>query len=282
MRDDRSAVPDHRLSSHGGETIRAAEGRLVGNGHPRPVTPPTVPSEAARYRETRITDGSSPFVCVWNHRVGPGPQRVVPDNHADFIVSSTGLAWLVGPATSADLPEFEPGTVLNGLRIHTACLRPVTGVGGVELRDRKVAVDDLLPARRARRLVELLRTADVRPSDLHALWPDVEVDARVREAVRLLSEGGPRGVDAVAGEVSLTPRHLRRLTERETGLSPKVIQQVGRLQRALRLMRADGPRALADVAASVGYADQSHLTHEVRRFTGRTPRSCLGPGAEER
>ncbi|GHC74562.1 hypothetical protein GCM10007079_08910 [Nocardiopsis terrae] len=63
--------------------------------------------------------------------------------------------------------------------------------------------------------------------------------------------------------------------ERETGLSPKTVQQVGRLQRALRLIRAGGSRTLADVAFSAGYADQAHLTHEARRFTGRTPRACL-------
>ncbi|RKS08118.1 helix-turn-helix protein [Nocardiopsis sp. Huas11] len=287
MHGGHGATPD-RSASHGDETSRSASARLVENGHPRGGA--NVPPEEGWYRETRIADTSSAFICVWTHRAGSAPARVIPDNHADFIVSSAGAAWLVGPATSVDLPEIEPGTVLRGLRIHTASLRAVTGVDGAELRDRALPVADLLPSRKARTLVDVLDPTDVAeamdaanptdvmvaaPPDLRALWPDAGADARVREAVRLLSGGGGGGIDAVARTVALTPRHLRRLVERETGLGPKTLQRVGRLQRALHVIREGGPLTLADVASSVGYADQAHFAHDVRRFTGRTPRAYL-------
>jgi AraC-like DNA-binding protein len=46
-----------------------------------------------------------------------------------------------------------------------------------------------------------------------------------------------------------------------------------RLQRFIRA--ADGGAALAAAGAGAGYADQAHLTREVRRFTGLTPAQLL-------
>jgi AraC-like DNA-binding protein len=46
-------------------------------------------------------------------------------------------------------------------------------------------------------------------------------------------------------------------------------QQVVRLQRFVQ--SADAGVPLAAAAAAAGYADQSHLTRDVRRFSGLTP-----------
>jgi methylphosphotriester-DNA--protein-cysteine methyltransferase len=55
----------------------------------------------------------------------------------------------------------------------------------------------------------------------------------------------------------------------DIGLPPKVYQQVVRLQRFVRAVDAGAQLAVA--AAATGYADQSHLTRDVRRFCGIAP-----------
>src|SRR5699024_12450899 len=64
-------------------------------------------------------------------------------------------------------------------------------------------------------------------------------------------------------------RALQRLTARRLGLTPSWLIRRRRLHEA-----ADGLRSgedLAELAARLGYADQSHFTHDVRSATGTTP-----------
>ncbi|WP_328397763.1 helix-turn-helix transcriptional regulator [Nocardia sp. NBC_00416] len=244
---------------HGSDDIdRTAEG-LVRNGH-----------DGSQYREVRFVGAGSGFVCVWAHHSGGGVARIIPDNHADFIVSSTGDQWLVGPATTVDLPELPPGTVLRGARIHTAALRAVTGAEGSDLRDAKVALDDLLPSRIARTLTDSLAEGRFGESLARTLWPRLRIDPRVSAAVAALA-GSPVGIETLADHLALTPRHLRRLVETEAGLRPKTVQLVGRLQRAIELMRAEPELPLSLVAASTGYTDQAHFGRDARRLADLTP-----------
>ncbi|WP_449064683.1 helix-turn-helix domain-containing protein [Planomonospora algeriensis] len=53
---------------------------------------------------------------------------------------------------------------------------------------------------------------------------------------------------------------------RAFGYGPKTLQRVVRFQRALRL--AGRGTGLAEVALASGYADQSHMSNEVRRLAG--------------
>jgi AraC-like DNA-binding protein len=65
---------------------------------------------------------------------------------------------------------------------------------------------------------------------------------------------------------------LRERTHREIGLSPKHILRVVRLHAALHAARKPGA-SWSDVASRSGYADQSHLTREMRDLLGETPSS---------
>lgn len=63
-------------------------------------------------------------------------------------------------------------------------------------------------------------------------------------------------------------RHASATFRRQVGLTPKTTASVLRFERAM----AHLPTAtVAEVAASRGYADQSHLAREVKRFAGETP-----------
>jgi transcriptional regulator GlxA family with amidase domain len=75
--------------------------------------------------------------------------------------------------------------------------------------------------------------------------------------------------------VALSERQLRRRFHDAVGYGPKTLGRVMRLQRFLRLARAQPDAGLAALAADAGYADQAHLSGDARALTGRTPSALL-------
>lgn len=77
-------------------------------------------------------------------------------------------------------------------------------------------------------------------------------------------------------ELPVSREHASREFHRHYGLTPRAYRAEWRMRRALQLLR-DG-KSPADVAAVAGYADQSHLTREVRSKTGSTPKTLRETG----
>lgn len=239
---------------------------------------------ASSYREWSPDGPPGVVACRWEQRIGPrGPghtQRVLPDACADVIVSGDGSAVVVGPTMRVGLPWLPPGAHLRGLRFRTEAVAAALGCPGSEARDLAVPLDALLPPGVARQVAE-------------AVWeerfPEAlgsgAVDRRVRWAVGRLVGSPETDVADVAFEIGVTGRHLRRLVRAHTGLGPASLQRVGRLQRFLRLADPAWPgTTLAVLAADAGYADQAHLSREVRDLAGTTPSALLrersgAPGA---
>ena len=68
----------------------------------------------------------------------------------------------------------------------------------------------------------------------------------------------------------LTPRSVQRHVSQVTGLTANQIRGIVRARTASeRLQRGE---SILDVAHDLGYADQAHLTRELHRMTGFTPR----------
>jgi len=81
----------------------------------------------------------------------------------------------------------------------------------------------------------------------------------------------PISLERLAAAVHLSPFHFHRQFKRSTGLTPgKYIHEV-RIKRAKRLL-SDSHLPLVEVAAQVGFADQSHFTAAFRQATSMTPR----------
>jgi transcriptional regulator GlxA family with amidase domain len=78
-------------------------------------------------------------------------------------------------------------------------------------------------------------------------------------------------VEDLARHAGLSLRQLQRRFQVATGVSPKVLCRLVRLQTVLGLARNPGT-TLGRVAAHAGYADQSHLTREFNLLAGLSPR----------
>lgn len=165
--------------------------------------------------------------------------------------------------------------------------RALLGVPAAELRSLAVDLADVFGPG-ADVLVERLRDAPTW-SERFALLDDlllrrvaragdVEVAPEVRAAWRLLiGSSGRARVGEVAADVGWSRRHLSERFRAETGLTPKEAARIARFAatRGALLARAVRPPSgvhsggtLAEVAARCGFADQAHLAHEWRAFSG--------------
>jgi len=221
-----------------------------------------------------------PGAVLWTRRTGPdgGRFRVLPDGCMDLLWMG-GVLAVAGPDTVAHVGESGAGDSITGLRFAPGTAASVLGVPAWELRDRRVALDGLWPDRVVRELTERLAAAADPAAELEAVavprLRGAEPD-RVRAGVL---DGLRRGVRvaALADELGLSERQLRRRCLELFGYGPKVLDRVLRLDRALAAARSGAP--FAQVAADAGYADQPHLAREVRALAGVPLGELLGVGS---
>ncbi len=76
-------------------------------------------------------------------------------------------------------------------------------------------------------------------------------------------------LESLATEVDLSAYTLLRLFKNELGISPYLLQTNLRINKAKKLLRSGIP--FADAAADCGFSDQSHMTHQFKRWIGVTP-----------
>ncbi len=92
-------------------------------------------------------------------------------------------------------------------------------------------------------------------------------------ALEFLADGNGGGrvrVGEVARAVGVHPIYLARAFRRHVGCTPGEYARRHRMDRATGLLRA-GRLGIAEIAASLGYGDQSHLSNEFRACLGCTP-----------
>jgi AraC-like DNA-binding protein len=229
------------------------------------------------YRELPPPRGlAGALTCLWVRVVPPAgapAARVLPDACVDLIWRSGHGAFVAGPDTGAKLSEAAPGSVSVGVRLAPGAGGPALGLPLDELRDRRVAIEELWP-RLAERLDPALspHAALERLGALGAcLVAARPPDAAVREAARRLDH--PRAsVKALAGDLGLSERQLRRRCQAAVGYGPKVLHRVRRFRRFVEAVDAGGSQPdLARIALEAGYADQAHLTRECTQLAGLAP-----------
>jgi transcriptional regulator GlxA family with amidase domain len=102
---------------------------------------------------------------------------------------------------------------------------------------------------------------------------DGQADPVVRSAIDWLAGNSRGSLNDLSKDIGWSSRELRRRFVASVGVGPKLVQRMLRVQHALRLThKTEGEVALSGLALECGFADQAHLTREVRRFAQLTPR----------
>ncbi|BEL05370.1 AraC family transcriptional regulator [Actinoplanes sichuanensis] len=98
--------------------------------------------------------------------------------------------------------------------------------------------------------------------------PSSGVDPRLVRALEILRDGDVR-IPEVARRVGISPQRLRALARQQVGMPLPRWRVWMRLARAAEAMPAGQSAAVAAVTA--GFADQAHLTRQIREMMGLTP-----------
>lgn len=220
--------------------------------------------------------------CAWTAHVPAGGsghvQPVLPDGCMDLVWNPVGHpeVLVAGPDTVVHPVRREPGFTSAGLRFAPGRLPALLGVPASELRDLRVPLAELHPALGRRATARLEHGAD--PSVVLAAvataLPGQPVDAALR-AVALLLDAGTSVADT-AERLGWTARTLHRRCLSAFGYGPVVLRRVLRFRRAAGLLYDGVP--IAETATLAGYADQPHLSREIRALAGVAP-AQLASGA---
>jgi AraC-like DNA-binding protein len=214
------------------------------------------------YREHRSPEFADVVDCVWSS-TRAGTQRVVPDACMDIIWDGDRL-FVAGPDTTAFLSPASSGQKV-GVRFRPGIAPAFVGVPAHALKDTRVDLADLWPGDKVEQLVEDLSTGQPGKALLHAVH-DAEPDPFARTVEQLARRSGD--VRAMADELGFSERHLHRRCLAIFGYGPKVLHRVLRFDQAMDLVYAG--TAFAEAANQTGYADQAHLSREVKTLAGAT------------
>ena len=223
------------------------------------------------------------LACLWTHALPESSTtalQVIPDGCVDIIWTGDSLR-VAGPDTGPILESIPPGTAIVGMRFRPGAAPPWLGVPASEIVNGRPPLQHFWGAD-ARRLADRLSgarnavdSAAIMLSALRTRRPRSDLidpaAPAILAAMRCDGEA-PMRIPALADSLDLSERTLRRRCESAFGYGPKTLDRILRFQRFLRLLRRSPDPRLAELAATSGYADQAHLTREVRRLGGRTPR----------
>jgi AraC-like DNA-binding protein len=226
------------------------------------------------YREQPPPASLAPWLaCTWTRARERGTVRVLPDGCTDLIAGPDGRVFVAGPDTRAHLSRVAPAAHIVGVRFRPGAGAAVLGVPLHELRDGRTTLADLW-GDAGRRLEDELAAAATDERRVRVLLAAVAARRRalpdpiVAAAAGRLQRRSRLRVGALADDLGLSERQLLRRFDHAVGYGPKVLARVLRLQ---RLLDVAGDAGLAWAAQAAGYADQAHMSAEVRRLAGITP-----------
>lgn len=253
------------------------------------------------YVQARPCAALRPFVAFYSgyrqRGVAPARHRGLPSPYLTLIFT---LDEPLVVAAHPD-PRQAPGqfdALLGGLHLSPAVIthpgrqsgvqvavrplgcRALFGLPAAEIAHQDIEVTALLGDRLVGEIRERLHAAPDWPRRfaaldatlLRGLGAGAGVRPEVAYAVGRLFRGDVP-VASVAREVGWSGRHLTDRFRDEVGLRPKEAARVARFDRARRAIRPSA--RLSDIAASHGFADQSHLVREFRSFAGCAPSEWL-------
>ncbi|HEX2144700.1 MAG TPA: AraC family transcriptional regulator [Glycomyces sp.] len=243
--------------------------------------------EVSTYEERPVRGALAAWSpCAWVRAApatGVAETRVVPDGCLDLLWRAGGLE-IAGPDTAHREVPLAPGECIVGVRLRPGAARPLLGeTPATEVVNAQPALNDLW-GREARRLEDRLsvetdpwRIAGALAGALGSRASIHGPDAVAVAVADALDRPRPPAIASLAWEMGYSERQLRRRVLAAAGYGPKTLEQILRFRRSLE---ASGRGAdWSRIAAEQGYADQAHLSRQMRRWSGASPRTVTAQTA---
>jgi len=230
----------------------------------------------------QAADVLRPFVgCFWVITAQRGATiRVVPDGTTSISIelrTSSASGWFLrGPLIKPQELRFRSAATLIGIRLRPGVAYLVSRIAADAMLGRRFRLSGSA-FRALTRGNPLARTPtgniEVLQQFLIERLANANVHPIVSNAMHAIEQRhGCASVAGIAAECGVSPRHLSRLMRLWVGYGPKCLARVVRFQEALKQMENMPGRSGATLASETGYFDQAHLTLDLTRMAGATPR----------
>jgi AraC-like DNA-binding protein len=246
------------------------------------------PSPAASdYREFQpARELREHFLCFWSQSVSSQPCRhlVLPDACIDIVLIDDAPPVVVGPWTKPFIAHLPAGSLVVGARFHPGAAGRLLSLPVSELLDLSVPLADVSNKDAVGSLSSIVGLTDIRAKRaalesamLRCLSWSRDPDRAVDVAIRAFADHPEARIERVSRCLGMSSRQLQRRFRAAVGYGPKLFQSVLRFQRFLHIAAAaNGTGTLVQSSVEAGYADQPHMTREVRRFSDTSPSVLLG------
>jgi AraC-like DNA-binding protein len=179
----------------------------------------------------------------------PTTVQVAPDGCRDLIVVSPRIGapacFVSALADTMETPSFAAGERALGVRLRPGARVDESALAALLAGGERAGEADLMSA----------------------IDAAVRLDARVCEALACLEEAPALAI--AQRRLGVSERSLERLLSNATQRGPLFWRNLARARRCARAL--GGLEPLAELAAAHAYADQAHLTRDLRRWFGATP-----------
>lgn len=276
--------------------------------HPAAPIPETAAGAEARWIAPRATLASCVRACLTRSTLQGAP--LPPDQCVNRFPAHAycSLTWfiegapvLVAPAGDAWFGRRLPRTVFSGprsrplvaqhdgrmqgftLALYPQAVHALTGLNIAEHIDRFTPLDELLPPPWRALSGQVLAAADddervaLIEQFLEPRW--LACPAHAGQGAGGLGEGLRDWVRAFSAQMlalaeGRSARHLERRVKGWAGQPLRRLRRLDRVERSFLAARAQwqaGTLSWAEIAAAGGFADQAHLSREMRELTGDSP-----------
>jgi methylphosphotriester-DNA--protein-cysteine methyltransferase len=216
--------------------------------------------------------------------------RIVPDGSTSISIqfqAGEPSGWFLrGPLVRPETRRYESGATVIGIRLRPGVAFILSGIAAHAMVGRNVRLSDvqtfheLVAARPSPRTP--MESIDVLQRFLIRRLQEAKVHGVVTTAIREIErEHGCLQVAQIAARCEVSPRHLNRLMRLWVGYGAKRFASIVRFQETLNQMDHSPGRSAATLASENGFFDQAHLTTDLTRFAGATPRHLASTAMAE-
>ena len=192
--------------------------------------------------------------------------------------------WFTGLQTSPLYHRPPPTTDVHGIIFDPLAFSEMFPQNMAAWRDTTVSSLDVVGHGFGRRLLGLCRQQSVVDAIHQSIVELLLVRWRQREAHPVWLWQGYRRICELQGRVRLeelyrrldvSGRHFNNAFQAATGVSPKGLCRVLRLNSVLAIVDPGRELNWSHLAHATGYSDQSHFNRDFKHFTGMTPRQYV-------
>jgi len=171
--------------------------------------------------------------------------------------------------------SLPPGAIVVGVRFHPAMSFAMLGsiyqqASAIEQAQGNILTFNNLGVQLKQARGHYARIVVIYRWLLKALQAIENIPAPLMTALQALENKKTPG--QLSSQTPLSQRQIERHFQKWLDMTPKYYQRISRVKEALKILKLHPETELADLALSIGFADQAHMTREFKHIARITPK----------